>query len=219
MLSAKGKFFSSGAALSQERLDAIINGKGAPAVNASMAQKYVDVLIDFPKLLIACVHGPAYGISVTTLPFFDIIYASPRATFTTPFSTLGICLEGCSSVTFPSLLGHALSSRLLYLAETVTVDELKFTGLVTEIIPEKSEGAGIEAECLKRVEAKLQALVIGSVEASKALVRDEKTRTTLHEINAREIQMVAERSRSEDHKQALIKFQEKRKAKKGGPKL
>lgn len=147
---------------------------------------------------------------MTTLPFFDLIYCSPEATFTTPFSTLGICLEGCSSVTFPALLGQTLSTRLLYLSETVPVDELASTGLIAEILPHDR----LAEVVLEKVAKKLEGLSYGSIVASKSLVRSPETRRSLHAVNEREMRVLAERVASEDHRQALVRFQERRKQKK-----
>ena len=52
-------------------------------------QKFVASFIDFgPGLLIASLHGPATGISCTTLPLCDAAYASDSCRLTTPFTKL-----------------------------------------------------------------------------------------------------------------------------------
>lgn len=73
-------------------------------------RSFVGSFIDFPKPLIAAINGPAVGISVTILGLFDIVYATDRATFHTPFMELGQSPEGCSSFMFPRIMGPSLVS-------------------------------------------------------------------------------------------------------------
>lgn len=103
--------------------------------------------------------GPAYGITVTTLPLFDLVYGSPEVTLTTPFSRLGIALEGCSSVTFTPIFGSSMTSRLLYLAETIPIADLGYTGLFAGVLPQ----AGLGDAVITKVEQLLSDLTIGSI--------------------------------------------------------
>ena len=71
-----------------------------------------EMFLNFPKPIVAAVNGPAIGASVTSATLCNAIITTERATFSTPFSALGVTPEGCSSVVFPRLLG-ASAERML----------------------------------------------------------------------------------------------------------
>ncbi|XP_071823486.1 enoyl-CoA delta isomerase 2-like isoform X2 [Apostichopus japonicus] len=108
VLTGSGDYFSSGNDLNNF-IEASKRGSDAANYmtfeNVPLVKLLVDILIDFPKQLIAAVNGPAIGIAVTSLGLMDVVYASDTATFLTPFTSLGQCAEACSSYTFPKIMG------------------------------------------------------------------------------------------------------------------
>lgn len=54
------------------------------------------------------INGPALGLGASILPLCDVVWASERAWFQTPCAALHITPSGCSSYTFPQILGVAL---------------------------------------------------------------------------------------------------------------
>ena len=69
-------------------------------------RNFINAFVNFTKPLIAFVNGPAVGIGLTILGIFDLVIASDKATFAAPFTALALSPEGCSSYTFPRLMGH-----------------------------------------------------------------------------------------------------------------
>ncbi|KAF9374659.1 Enoyl-CoA delta isomerase 2, mitochondrial, partial [Mortierella sp. AD011] len=88
VLTGNGKYFSSGQELTIPSSEDLENNGGPEGVfkkRAVFTQKVVTELIYFPKLIIAAVQGPAIGFGVTSVAICDVVYATPEATFNTPF--------------------------------------------------------------------------------------------------------------------------------------
>ena len=159
----------------------------------------VKVFIDFPKPLIAAVNGAAIGIMFTTLPLFDLVFATPTATFLAPFSRLGQAPEGCSTFTFPQLMGTARATEVLLLGKKINAEQAETLGLVNEIIP-----GDFMIEVQDRVK-KLVLLPQGSIMESKALMR-RWNKEKLHMVNVEECKMLARRWQSDECMEAVLNF-------------
>ena len=167
VLTGAGDFYSSGNDLTNfTRIPPEGPAKMADDAKALMAA-YVGCFINFPKPLVAAVNGPAVGLPVTTLPLFDLVYASHRATFHAPLVALGQTPEGCSSLTFPALMGYARAVELLVLGRKVTAEEARDRyGLVNDVF----EHGQFEAAVAERTQA-LAGLPPQAVLKAKALLR------------------------------------------------
>nr|XP_056710810.1 enoyl-CoA delta isomerase 2-like [Euleptes europaea] len=171
---------------------------------AELLKNFVKHFIDFPKPLIAVVNGPAVGISVTVLGLFDMVYATDRATFHTPFSNLGQSPEGCSSYVFPKIMGLAKATEMLLFNKKLTAAEACSQGLVTEIFPDNA----FQKEVWERLKA-YASLPRNSLAISKQLLRSME-KEKLHEVNSRECECLKERWLSDECMSAVMSFLKKK---------
>jgi len=174
--------------------------KELAAKSSVVLRDYVNSNINYPKPVVCAVNGPAIGISVTILALADLVYASDTATFHTPFMSLGQSPEGCSSYTFPNIMGYAKANEVLLGGKKLTAQEAFDRNLVTAIIPHD--------EFRKSVEEKLNYLASlppKSLMYSKALNR-EREKEMLMRVNEEECVRLEERWLSDECMNAVMKF-------------
>jgi len=164
-----------------------------------IVEVFVAAFINYPKLLIAVVNGPAIGVAVTTLALCDIVYASDRATFATPFINLGLCPEGCSSYLFPRIMGRSKASEVLILGNKLKVQEAYNFGFISEIVPHEKLG-----ELFQKLQ-KYGKLPVNSMKRAKRLITD-NLNDQLHVINKRELAALRECFNSDEFFEGLNKF-------------
>ena len=100
----------------------------------SPVMQFLAVLHDFPKPLIASVHGNAVGIGTTMLMHCDLVYATSDAKLSMPFVSLGLVPEAGSSLLFPRLVGHAIASEIFLTGRNFSGTEAHQMRLVNEIV-------------------------------------------------------------------------------------
>ncbi|XP_039447898.1 enoyl-CoA delta isomerase 2 [Culex pipiens pallens] len=162
--------------------------------------RMVRAFYSFGKLLIGVINGPAIGISATTAMLCDVLYMEERAYFYTPFTALGLCAEGCSSYTFPRLMGRSKAAEMLLLNHRMTAPEALRFNVVAELYKQEEFETKLWPRILRYGE-----LPIGSIRASKQLMARFE-RDDLEEANKREVEALSKRWHTDEAMNAIINF-------------
>ncbi|CAM0138113.1 hypothetical protein VKS41_001341 [Umbelopsis sp. WA50703] len=181
-------------------------------------RQLVRELINFPKLLIVGVNGPAIGFGVTTLALADVVYSVPHATFKTPFMQLGFCAEGCSSALFPRIMGPSRANEMLLMGKQFSAEELEKCGFIGRILPAENFHEAVLKHATEAAQFSL-----GAIKTTKKLSRD-VDREMLLKLNEEELDRLAERMISPESIESILNFveqaqQKKAKAKQAAAKL
>jgi len=200
VITGAGDYFSSGNDLGNFMITDMDELAKMAKKGKHVLQNYVGAFIDHKKPLIALVNGPAIGISVTVLGLFDLVLASDKATFVTPFAALGQSPEGCSSMTFPMIMGLPKATEFLLFGRKLTAHEAYERNLVNTVYPDSV----FRSETEKRI-VEYSQLPPESLSLSKCIVRDQY-REKLHECNKREVDLLESRWLSTECMNAIQKF-------------
>uniref|UniRef100_A0A0K8R6Z2 Putative enoyl-coa hydratase/isomerase n=1 Tax=Ixodes ricinus TaxID=34613 RepID=A0A0K8R6Z2_IXORI len=202
VLTGTGEFFSSGNDLGNftKQMQTGRSQVELAKEAAELVRRYVAEYINFPKPAIALVNGPAIGVSCTTLGLFDLVYASDKAFFQTPFTQLGLSPEGCSSYTFPRIMGIARACEVLMMNKQLSAKEAEECGFVSKCFPD----ASFQEETQKKIQ-EMAKLPPKSLMHSKTLVRA-PVLEDLHKANNLECERLVERFTSEEMMKAVMAF-------------
>jgi enoyl-CoA hydratase/carnithine racemase len=93
-----------------------------PTAEDSTVALFLASLLNFPKPLIASVKGNAVGVGTTMLLHCDIVVASEDASFSMPFTSLGLVPEAGSSLLFPALVGYQRAAKVFFTGESFSAE-------------------------------------------------------------------------------------------------
>ena len=196
VVTGAGDAFSSGADMN------IFAGNESGDVS-SVGNLHVPIL-KFPKPLIAAVNGPAVGMGVTLLPYFDMVYAAHEATFTTPFVKLGLVLEYGSSFMLPRLIGRQRANEMILRGKAIDAATAESWGLVNRTFPRSDL-----IEEVLRIANDVAANGPNAVQKSKVLIRQGEERTLEEATNA-ELEILSTCYGSEENMAAAMAFLQKK---------
>ncbi len=169
----------------------------------SGVERYLFGQFEWNKPVIAAVDGLAVGIGTTLLFHCDLVYASDRAQFITPFASLGLTPENASSLVFPRVMGHQRAYEMLCLAAPFSAEKAKEAGFVNEVVPADQ----LEAHTMG-IAKRLAAQPAGALKKSKQLLR--QGLGDIETIIRHEMEVFNECLHSEDARNALQAFLNKK---------
>ncbi len=157
------------------------------------------------KPIVAGVDGLAIGVGTTMLFHCDMVFATPRSLFKTPFLDLGLVPEAGASLLGPQRMGHARAFELLCLGEGFDAERAREAGLVNHVVGEE--------ELTSRVIVTAKAIASKPAEAMRLsrglLVGD---REALRARMEEEIKLFAGRLKSKEAMDAFTAFMSRSKA-------
>jgi len=160
---------------------------------------------DFPKPIVAAVHGQAIGIGTTMLLHCDVVVADPTAIFSMPFVTLGLVPEAGSSYLFPQLVGYQRASHIFLTGESFGAKEAVDMGLVTELAEDAYQRA-------QSIAQKISKQPPTAVLHTKALLKSRSYDAVKAVMNA-EAELFTLALQSHEAQEALMNFATKREKK------
>ncbi len=165
------------------------------------------LLHEMPKVTIAAVNGPAAGAGLGLTLACDLRIASEQARFGTAFAKVGFSGDFGGTFTLTQLVGPAKARELYLLADIITADEALRLGIVNWVVP-AAELSG-ETHSIARRIANGPRIAYAYMKANLNLAINSDLRTILD----REALTQTLSGRTEDHREAVKAFLEKREPK------
>lgn len=157
------------------------------------------------KPVAAAVNGPAIGIGTTMLLHCDLVLAGRNARFQMPFSSLGLCPEGGSSLLLPAWLGRVRAAELLMFGDAFSAEDAYRLGLINRLCDPQDTDNQALAMC-----SRLAAQPPAAIRATKELL-NRPNLDLLQDTLRHEGQRFAERLKSPEAAESFRAFLEKRK--------
>ena len=165
--------------------------------------RVAEIVITFPKPLIAAVRGHAAGAGASIACLADVVVADDTAKFTVSFLNVGLVPDWGLTYTLPRRIGRAAARRLALTRERVDAAEGASAGPCR-----RAHGRPQRNGCRPGARAeRLQTSALGGYAAIKAMTED---REALRAALRSEAETQIERAATWEHAEGVAAFRDKR---------
>jgi enoyl-CoA hydratase/carnithine racemase len=196
LLSSEGDAFTSGNDLAD------FAGVAAGGREELQAARFIRVLANAEKPLIAAVPGLAVGVGTTMLLHCDLVFVADTAKLSAPFVNLALVPEAASSLLLTARIGHARAFALFAMGESLSGAEALNLGIANKMLPKD--------EVIPAARAAARALAekpLGAVVATKKLMRESEA---ILARMAQEGKVFGERLQTAEAREVFSAFAERR---------
>lgn len=155
--------------------------------------------------VVVAVQGMAAGAGFSLALVGDIVIAGRSARFRMAYTAAGLTPDGSASHFLPRLVGLRRAQELMLTNRVLDAEEALDWGLVTSVCPDESLMA--EAEAMARRMAEGPTRAFGGVKRLLAATYEQSLETQMDE----ESRLIASMAQTEDGREGLAAFVEKRK--------
>jgi 2-(1,2-epoxy-1,2-dihydrophenyl)acetyl-CoA isomerase len=165
------------------------------------------LLHEMPKVTIGAINGPAAGAGLSIALACDLRIASDNARFGTAFARVGFSGDFGGTYLLTQLVGPAKARELYFTAEVIGAEEALKLGMVNRVVPAASLTEEVQAFAKRLAAGPTVAYSYMKAHLNLAL------KSNLRTILDRESYGQTLTGLTEDHKEAVKAFLEKREAK------
>lgn len=203
VLTGKGRAFCAGGDLkwfqdmTETQLDALF----------TEARKIIIDMLELEQPIIAAVNGAATGLGATLALFCDVIYAAENAKIGDPHVRVGVVAGDGGAVIWPWLVGAARAKEFLMTGDLISAVEAERIGLVNHVVPADELMEKALAFATRLATGPTKAIRWTKVSVNKIL------RDTANLVLDTSLALEKHCFHTQDHKEAITSFVEKREPK------
>lgn len=143
ILTGRGRAFSAGGDIGWQQ--AALDQPALFEATVREAKQIIFALIDCEKPIIARINGPAVGLGATIALFCDISFIARSAYISDPHVSVGMVAGDGGAIIWPQLIGFARAKHYLLTGERISAESAVDMGLVNFVLDEGDLDGAVDA--------------------------------------------------------------------------
>ena len=202
VITGEGRAFSAGQDLNE------VTDPNGPEIQNIVKDHYnpiVSRIRTIEKPIVAAVNGVAAGAGANIALSCDVVVARISASFIQAFSKIGLIPDSGGTFTLPRLIGWQRASALAIMGDKVSAEEAEKMGMIYRAIPDEEF-----EQVVQKLSTKIASMPTKGIGLTKRAFNSSLNNSLEEQLDLEE-KLQFEASRTDDYKEGVTAFLEKRK--------